>query len=90
GSVAAKNKPGRNLILVNNRSGGTKVEVTGASVNDAAFDAEVVTIEAGRRYQVTVMVKPDASPGPRDAMLTLKTSDPEFPKLEVPVRANIS
>jgi hypothetical protein len=90
GSVAAKTKPGRNLILVNNRSGGAKVELRSASVDDPAFTAEVVTIEAGRRYQVTVTIKPDASPGPRDAVLTLETSDPEFPELEVPVRANIS
>jgi hypothetical protein len=64
--------------------------VTGAKVNDAAFEAEVVTIERGRRYQITVTVKPGAESGPRDAMLTLETSDPEFPTLEVPVRANIS
>jgi hypothetical protein len=90
GSVEAKNQPGRNLILVNNRSGGAKVTVKSASVNDSAFRAEVVTIEAGKRYQVTVTVQSDASPGPRDAVLTLETSDPEFPKVEVPVRANIS
>ena len=90
GSVAAKNEPGRNLILVNNRSGGAQVAVKSASVNDAAFDTEVVTIENGRRYQITVTVKSDASPGPRDAVLTLQTNDPEFPTVEVPVRANIS
>ena len=90
GSVTAKSQPGRNLILVNNRSGGAKVSVKSATVNDAAFATEVVTIEAGRRYQVTVTVKSDATPGPRDAVLTLKTSDPEFPTVEVPVRANIS
>jgi hypothetical protein len=90
GSVTAKSQPGRNLILVNNRSGGAKVEVSGAAVNDAAFNAEVVTIESGRRYQVTVTIKADATPGPREATLTLKTSDPEYPELTVPVRANIS
>jgi hypothetical protein len=37
-----------------------------------------------------VTVKSDASPGPRDATLTLKTTDAEFPKIEIPVRANIS
>ncbi len=89
GSVTAKSQPGRNLILVNNRSGGAKVTVTSATINDAAFATEVVTIEAGRRYQVTVTVKSDATPGPRDAVLTLKTSDPEFPSVEVPVRATI-
>jgi hypothetical protein len=90
GPVSAKKKPGRNVIFVNNRSGGAAVEVTSAEVNDPAFEAEVVTIEDGRRYQITVTVKPDASPGPRDAMLTLNTSDRQFPALEVPVRANIS
>jgi hypothetical protein len=88
--VTAKSQPGRNLILVNNRSGGAKVTVKSATVNDAAFATEVVNIEAGRRYQVTVTVKSDATPGPRDAILTLTTSDPEFPTVEVPVRANIS
>jgi len=90
GAVSAKKQPGRNIILVNNRSGGVQIKVTGAQVNDPAFATEVVTIEDGRRYQVTVTVKPDASPGPRDAVLTLNTSDSEFPTLEVPVRANIS
>ena len=90
GSVAAKKRPGRNLIIVNNRSGGVSVNVESASVNDAAFAAEVVTIEQGRRYQVTVTVKPEATPGSRDAVLTIKTSDTEFPEVEVPVRANIS
>jgi hypothetical protein len=78
------------VIVVNNRSGRVPVNVTSAAVNDEAFDAEVVTIEKGRRYQVTVTVKSNADAGPRDAVLTLKTSDPEFPTLEVPVRANIS
>ncbi len=90
GSVAAKKQPGRNLILVNNRTGGVPIKLTGASVNDPAFQAEIVTIEDGRRYQITVTINADANPGPRDAVLTLKTSDSEYPQLEVPVRANIS
>ncbi|MFV2073982.1 MAG: DUF1573 domain-containing protein, partial [Thermoanaerobaculales bacterium] len=88
GSVEAKKEPGRNLIVVNNRSGGEKIEVTSAHIDDDAFAAEVVTIEEGRRYQVIITVKRDASKGPRDAELTLKTTDAEFPELKVPVRAN--
>jgi hypothetical protein len=90
GAIEAKKQPGRNVIVVNNRSGGVAIKVTGAAVNDPAFNAEVVPIEKGRRYQITVTVNPDASAGPRDAVLTLKTDDPEFPTVEVPVRANIS
>lgn len=89
GSVEAKTRPGRNLIVVNNRTDGTAVQVTGAKVDDPAFNAQVTTIEEGRRYQVTVVVKPDADPGTRDATLTLTTTDKDFPAVTVPVRANL-
>ena len=89
GSVEAATRPGRNLIVVNNRTDGTKVQVTGATVDDSAFNAQVTTIEEGRRYQVTVVVKADADPGSRDATLTLATTDKDFPTVTVPVRANL-
>lgn len=89
GSVEAKARPGRNLIVVNNRTDGTRVEITGAKVDDPAFDAQVTTIEQGRRYQVTVVVKADADPGSRDATLTLMTTDKDFPTVTVPVRASL-
>jgi hypothetical protein len=89
GSIEAKTRPGRNLIVVNNRTDKTKVQVTGAEIDDSAFDAQVTTIEEGRRYQVTVVVKPDAKPGSRDATLTLTTDDEDFPVLTVPVRASL-
>jgi hypothetical protein len=88
GTVEASTKPGRNVIVVNNRSDGVAVQVTSAVVTDSAFDATVSAIDEGRRYQVTVTVKPDADPGTRDAVLKLATTDPEFPELTVPVRAN--
>lgn len=89
GSVKANTRPGRNLIVVNNRTDGTKVQVTAAKVNDSAFDARITTIEEGRRYQVTVTVKPDADPGSRDVTLTLTTDDRDFPTVTVPVRADL-
>ena len=89
GSVESKTRPGRNLIVVNNRTDGARIEITGATVDDPAFAAQVATIEEGRRYQVTVTVKPDADPGSRDAILTLATTDEDFPKVTVPVRANL-
>ena len=89
GSVETRTRPGRNLIVVNNRTDGTKVAVTGAKIDDAAFDARITTIEEGRRYQVTVVVKSDANPGSRDATLTLTTDDKDFPTVTVPVRANL-
>ncbi|MCU0303243.1 MAG: DUF1573 domain-containing protein [Thermoanaerobaculales bacterium] len=89
GAVEARTRPGRNLIVVNNRTDGTQVKITGAKVDDSAFDAQVATIEEGRRYQVTVVVKPDAQPGNRDATLTVTTDDADFPSVTVPVRASL-
>jgi hypothetical protein len=88
GSVEAKLKPARNVIVVNNQPD-KAVEVTAAVVNDAAFETAIVTIEKDRRYQVTVTIKAEADAGSRDAVLTISTSDPAHPQLSVPVRANI-
>jgi len=88
GSVEAAVKPGRNVIVVNNRPSGD-VEVTEATVDDPAFEAQVFAIEKGKRYQITVTVMPEASGGAHDAELRILTTDPEHSELRVPVRANI-
>jgi hypothetical protein len=88
GSIEAAVQPGRNVIVVNNRPSG-EVEVTEASVDDPAFETQVFAIEKGKRYQITVTVKPEASSGPHDAELRILTTDTEHSELRVPVRANI-
>ena len=88
GSVEAKVRPGRNLIVVNNRHQGT-VELSDARVSDSAFDVQVVPIQEGKRFQVTVTVKPDATAGMREATLTIDTTDPDYPEITVPIQANI-
>ncbi len=88
GAVKSSQTPSRNLVIVNNRPDST-LEITGASIDDAAFKAEVVPVEAGKRFQVTVSIKPDAEAGTKNATLTLKTTDPDFPELKVPVRASL-
>jgi len=89
GSVKPSVKPGRNVIVVNNRKD-TAVKVTDATVDDEAFEAEVYSIEEGKRYQVTVTVKPDAPLGAHSATLTITTDDAEFSELKVPVAANLT
>jgi hypothetical protein len=88
GSVNASVKPGRNVIVINNQPH-KDIKVTGASVNDPAFDAEVEALQDGRRYKVAVVVKGDATAGSRDAVLTIRTDDARFPEFSVPVRASI-
>lgn len=88
GAVEAVQAPGRNLIIVNNRAG-TSVEITEASIDDPAFSAEIIPVEKGKRYQVTVSIKRDAKVGVKDATLVLKTTDPDASELKVPVRASL-
>ncbi|MEN8165361.1 MAG: DUF1573 domain-containing protein, partial [Acidobacteriota bacterium] len=88
GAVEVVQAPGRNLIIVNNRPG-TSVEITDASIDDPAFSTEIVPVEKGKRYQVTVSVKRNAAAGVKDATLVLKTTDPDSPELKVPVRASL-
>lgn len=89
GTVDAKAKPGRNLIVVNNRTGKAAMELGNVSVDDAAYETSVSTIEEGRRYQVTVSLKEDAAAGAHSATLTIPTNDPDFAELTVPVKANV-
>ena len=88
GSVESRQQPGRNLIIVNNRPD-SKMSITEATINDPAFSTDILALEEGQRYQVTVTVKKDAVPGIKDAMLVLKTTDAVFKELRVPVRANV-
>jgi len=88
GTVEAAMKPGRNLILINNRED-SPVNVTGVEIDDQVFEPKIFTIEEGKRYQVTVSVKPEAVAGNYDATLTIRTTDEQFSEISVPVRANL-
>jgi len=52
GSVSAKNQPGRNLILVNNRSGGAKVSVKSATIDIDGQLANEEEIASGLLYAI--------------------------------------
>lgn len=88
GSVEARVKPGRNVIVVNNRVK-EQMTVTAVDVDNPAFESQMYTIEEGKRYQVTVTVSPEAEPGMQSGTLSITTDDPERPVLTVPVSANI-
>jgi len=89
GTVNPKDKPGRNVIVLNNRKE-TAVHVKNVTIDDPAFEAQAFTMEDGKRYQITIMVKPDASAGQHKATLTITTDDPDHPELKVPVVANVA
>ena len=88
GSVEAAVKPGRNIIVVNNRAS-EPMQVTAVDIDNPAFAAQMYSIEDGKRYQVTVTVLPDAAKGVQSGSLSITTDDPERPVLTVPITANI-
>ena len=88
GAVDPADSPGRNVMVINNRSE-RKLEVKEATIDDPAFAVEVRPLAEGRRYQVTVVVERDAKPGPHAATLTIVTDDPDHPRITVPVAANV-
>ena len=87
GTVESKVKPGRNVIVVNNQA--KPVHVTSAKIDDDAFAVEVLPIEAGKRYQVTITVKPEAPAGLHKTTLHIHTDDAQFKDMQVPVAANL-
>ncbi len=87
GTVDAKLKPGRNVLVINNRP--QPLNVTGATVDDATFATQINPLQEGQRYQVTVTIRPDAAPGTHSGTLTITTTDPRYSELTVPVAANV-
>ncbi len=53
------------------------------------FNAEVVALEPGRRYQLTVTVKDTASPGKTSEVIRLRTSSSRFPVIQIPVNTQV-
>jgi len=88
GVVDAQARPGPNILVVNNDHE-QSVQLSDATIDDPAFSTNIITIEEGKRYQVTVTLNPDAAPGSKDTTLRLHTSDKRFSELTVPVRASI-
>ena len=65
--------------------------LTGAATyNDSLWGPTPHNIILITAMAVGSLFTTDAEPGSRDAKLTLKTSDPDFPELVGPVRASLT
>jgi hypothetical protein len=63
--------------------------VTAATTSDPLLTAEVVTLEAGRVYEVRVTLLPNAPAGRITGELWIATDDPRQPRIELDVRGNV-
>ncbi len=85
---ATKAEQVRNVLLIYNDRR-TDFAVRDPRVDDSAFRLELLTLQPGKRFQLVISVAVDAKPGHHQATVTLTTSDPEHPRLTIPVTADI-
>lgn len=86
GTVPSDAPVGRNVILINNRSG-SELQVTKVEVDDPTFSTEVIPLQAAQRYQVAVSLPAGASKGTHKATMKITTNDPSRGVIQVPVLA---
>lgn len=88
GKVAGDADVGQPVLLVNNRQG-SELQITEATVDNPAFSAQVMPLQAGQRYQIAVTLKAGAAKGALKGVLKIATSDPTRKLIEVPVQAQV-
>lgn len=86
GTIPSDAPVGRNVILINNRSG-AELQLTKAEVDDPAFATEVIPLQAGQRYQVAVSLPAGVAKGTHKATLKITTNDPSRGLIQVPILA---
>lgn len=66
-------------------------EITGAESSRETIDADVITVEPGKYYQVTIALKPPLPPGPFQGWVHLQTNDTgEYRTIGIPVSAEVA
>jgi hypothetical protein len=88
GNVAGDAEVGQPVLLVNNRQG-TELQITEATVDNPAYSAQIMPLQAGQRYQVAVTLKAGAAKGAQKGILKIVTNDPTRKTIEVPVSATV-
>jgi len=86
GTIPSDAPVGRNVILINNRSG-AELQLTKVEVDDQAFATEVIPLQAGQRYQVAVSLPVGVAKGTHKATLKITTNDPSRGLIQVPILA---
>jgi len=81
---------GRKQVLVTRRSGKGGFRVRGATSDLPFLTLEVAPREPGKSYMISIAVVPGKVPkGKIEGTLTVRTNDPEFPRVQVPVRGTV-
>jgi hypothetical protein len=65
------------------------IAITGVDTGLAGVDAKIEPVEDGRRYQLVVTLQPSLPKGAFAATVTLHTSSPKQPTVEVPLKGTV-
>ncbi len=78
---------GHKQVLVTRRSGQGGFRVLGATSDLPFLTLEVAPKEPGKSYLISIAVVPGKAPkGKIEGTVTVRTNDPAFPRVQVPVR----
>jgi hypothetical protein len=75
----------RTLEIVNNESSALNITGLKEAEGVSRISADLKTVEAGRRYQIDVRIKPDAHTGQSEHTLNVLTDHPRFAVINLPV-----
>lgn len=87
-STDAEKGASRKLTVVNNVEGELKLSEPKSS--NPKFKADLVSVENGKKYELTVTLVPPLVPGNNNGNIEIETGVAELPKLTVPVYAFIT
>jgi hypothetical protein len=78
-------KAARRLEIVNNEEAALNITAIAGAEAASVFSANIRTVEAGRRYQLDVELKPNAPGGRSQQVIEIFTDHPRFSVIKVPV-----
>lgn len=83
-------EPGKDFSLILTNFGKEPVQITRVSTPVAGVEATVKTLEAGKRFEIKLVLSPGMAKGAIDSTLKIETTSTAKPTLDVPLKGTIS
>lgn len=89
GAVELKDA-GKDLSIIVTNFGVAPVEITKVTTGVPGIEATVKPLEAGKRFEITIALKPGMAKGAINSTLKIETTSPQKPSLDVPLKGTVS
>jgi hypothetical protein len=80
----------KDLSIIVTNFGAAPVEITRVTTGVPGVEATVKPIEAGKRFEITIALKPGMAKGAINSTLKIETTSPQKPSLDVPLKGTVS